>query len=98
MVGSQNSSNSNRLRELGERSGRPSHLIDASDQIDPSWFHSGARIGVTAGASAPESLVQQVLGRLRGLGVRSVTELDGEPETITFKLPEQLTPGTTAPV
>jgi 4-hydroxy-3-methylbut-2-enyl diphosphate reductase len=98
VVGSQNSSNSNRLRELGERSGVPSHLIDAADQIDPSWFREGARIGVTAGASAPESLVQQVLARLRELGVESVSELEGEPETITFKLPEELTPGTTAPV
>jgi len=98
VVGSQNSSNSNRLRELGERNGVPSHLIDAAEQIEPSWFRSGARIGVTAGASAPESLVQQVLARLGELGVQSVTELEGERETITFKLPEELTPGSTATV
>jgi 4-hydroxy-3-methylbut-2-enyl diphosphate reductase len=91
VVGSQNSSNSNRLRELGERKGVPSYLIDGAAQIDPSWFRAGARIGVTAGASAPESLVQQVLARLRELGVTSVTEMDGERETITFRLPEELT-------
>ena len=98
VVGSQNSSNSNRLRELGERSGVPSHLIDGAGQIDPSWFHEGTRIGVTAGASAPESLVQEVLERLRQLGVQAVTELAGEPETITFKLPEELSPGETTSV
>jgi len=91
VVGSQNSSNSNRLRELGERKGVPSYLIDGAAQIEPSWFRAGARIGVTAGASAPESLVQQVLARLRELGVTSVTEMDGERETITFRLPDELT-------
>jgi 4-hydroxy-3-methylbut-2-enyl diphosphate reductase len=96
VVGSQNSSNSNRLRELGLRKGIPSHLIDGAEQIDPSWFGRGMRIGVTAGASAPESLVQQVLGRLRELGVTSVTEMDGERETITFRLPDELQPGKTA--
>ena len=90
VVGSQNSSNSNRLRELGERKGVPSHLIDGAEQIDPAWFAHGARIGVTAGASAPESLVQQVLARLEQLGVKSVTEMDGERETITFRLPDEL--------
>ena len=93
VVGSQNSSNSNRLRELGERSGVPSHLVDSADQIDPDWFDPSMRIGVTAGASAPESLVQQVLARLRELGVESVTEMDGERETVTFRLPEELAPG-----
>jgi 4-hydroxy-3-methylbut-2-en-1-yl diphosphate reductase len=92
VVGSQNSSNSNRLRELGARKGVPSHLIDGAGQIDPQWFHPGLRIGVTAGASAPESLVQQVLERLRELGVTSVTEMEGERETITFKLPDPLAP------
>jgi len=90
VVGSQNSSNSNRLRELGERKGRPSHLIDGAQQIDPRWFRPGLRIGVTAGASAPESLVQEVLARLEQLGVTSVEELDGERETITFRLPDEL--------
>jgi 4-hydroxy-3-methylbut-2-enyl diphosphate reductase len=91
VVGSQNSSNSNRLRELGQRKGVPSHLIDGAAQIDPAWFKSGARIGVTAGASAPESLVQEVLARLAQLGVTSVKEMDGERETITFRLPDELT-------
>ena len=98
VVGSQNSSNSNRLRELGSRKGVPSHLIDGAHEIDPGWFRPGMRIGVTAGASAPESLVKQVLAKLSELGVRGVTEMDGERETITFKLPEQLQPGKTASV
>ena len=97
VVGSKNSSNSNRLRELGERKGVPSHLIDGAADIDPSWFRAGTRIGVTAGASAPESLVQQVLERLRALGVHSVTEMRGERETTTFRLPPELEPGTTTP-
>ena len=97
VVGSQNSSNSNRLRELGDRKGVPSYLIDGAQDIDPSWFQAGSSIGVTAGASAPESLVQQVLERLRELGVREVRELQGERETTTFKLPPELDPGTTSP-
>jgi len=90
VVGSQNSSNSSRLRELGLRKGVPSHLIDGAHQIERAWFRPGMKIGVTAGASAPESLVQQVLLRLRELGVGSVTEMDGERETITFRLPDEL--------
>jgi 4-hydroxy-3-methylbut-2-enyl diphosphate reductase len=97
VVGSKNSSNSNRLRELGERKGVPSFLIDGAADIDPSWFRAGMRIGVTAGASAPESLVQQVLERLRALGVSSVAEMRGERETTTFRLPPELEPGTTTP-
>ncbi len=92
VVGSQNSSNSSRLRELGSRKSVPSHLLDAGDQIDPTWFREGMRIGLTAGASAPESLVQAVLSRLRELGVDSVTEMNGKPETTTFQLPEELAP------
>jgi 4-hydroxy-3-methylbut-2-enyl diphosphate reductase len=98
VVGSQNSSNSNRLRELGARKGVPSHLIDGASEIEAAWFRPNMRIGVTAGASAPESLVQQVLQRLRELGVGRVTEMDGERETITFRLPEQLQPGKTTSV
>jgi 4-hydroxy-3-methylbut-2-en-1-yl diphosphate reductase len=94
VVGSQNSSNSNRLRELGERKGVPSYLIDGARDIDPTWFRPEHSIGVTAGASAPESLVQQVLERLRELGVREVREMEGERETTTFKLPPELAPGT----
>jgi 4-hydroxy-3-methylbut-2-enyl diphosphate reductase len=90
VVGSQNSSNSNRLRELGQRKGVPSYLIDGARDIDPDWIRPGLRIGVTAGASAPESLVQEVLERLRALGVRAVREMEGEPESITFRLPPEL--------
>ena len=92
VVGSQNSSNSNRLRELGERKGLPAHLIDDERDIDPAWFRAGMRIGVTAGASAPEAVVQQVLERLRALGVQSVHELAGKQEGIVFRLPDELTP------
>lgn len=95
VVGSQNSSNSNRLRELGERKGVQSHLIDGARDIDPAWFQAGLRVGVTAGASAPESLVQQVLARLRELGVDEVHEMEGERETTTFRLPPELSPGET---
>ena len=92
VVGSQNSSNSNRLRELGARKHIPSHLIDGADQIESAWFRPGMRIGVTAGASAPESLVQQVVARLRELGVSEVREMQGERESITFRLPDSLQP------
>jgi 4-hydroxy-3-methylbut-2-enyl diphosphate reductase len=95
VVGSQNSSNSNRLRELGLRKGIPSHLIDGAEQLDPAWFGPDVRIGLTAGASAPESLVREVMLRLRELGVTSVSEMPGEREDITFKLPDELQPGTT---
>ena len=91
VVGSQNSSNSNRLRELGERKGVPAHLIDDERDLDPAWFRAGLRIGVTAGASAPEAVVQKVLERLRALGVRSVHEMDGKREAIVFRLPDELT-------
>lgn len=90
VVGSPNSSNSNRLRELGERRGVPSFLIDCADSVDPAWFEHRARIGLTAGASAPETLVRRVLERLEELGVREVRELDGEPENVVFNLPLEL--------
>ena len=90
VVGSQNSSNSNRLRELGERVGVPSYLIDAADQIDATWFDGVERVGVTAGASAPESLVLQVLSKVREFGVASIEEMEGESETTTFRLPDEL--------
>jgi 4-hydroxy-3-methylbut-2-enyl diphosphate reductase len=93
VVGSQNSSNSNRLRDLGERKGLPAHLIDDESDLDPTWFAPGMRIGVTAGASAPEALVQQVVMRLRSLGVHSVEEMHGKRETIVFKLPDELAAG-----
>ena len=93
VVGSQNSSNSNRLRELGERRGVVSHLIDSEHELDAAWIRPGVRIGISAGASAPESLVQGVLQRLRELGANDVHELEGEPENVVFNLPQELRPG-----
>jgi 4-hydroxy-3-methylbut-2-enyl diphosphate reductase len=87
VVGSPTSSNSNRLRELAERLGTPAHMIDTMDQLDPAWFKSGARVGLTAGASAPEILVQQVIERLRELGAGSVRRMAGVQETVRFPLP-----------
>jgi len=90
VVGSPNSSNSNRLRELAEKQGVPAHLIDGADDIDPSWLDGKTRIGVTAGASAPESLVQGVVARLRESGAVDVSELSGDVENVTFALPKEL--------
>jgi 4-hydroxy-3-methylbut-2-en-1-yl diphosphate reductase len=90
VVGSQNSSNSNRLREMGERAGLASYLIDDPAELDPAWVAGRPRIGMTAGASAPEVLVQRILERLRELGVDSVIELEGERETTVFRMPPEL--------
>ena len=90
VVGSSNSSNSNRLRELAEHCGTPAYLIDGPDNIEPSWFASAQAVGVTAGASAPEVLVGQVVARLQSLGGQVAQELDGRIETITFSLPKAL--------
>jgi 4-hydroxy-3-methylbut-2-enyl diphosphate reductase len=90
VVGSPNSSNSNRLRELAEREGAAAWLIDNAGQIDPAWIVGRKRVGVTAGASAPEVLVQGVLERLRALGAPDVRELHGEPENMIFALPKEL--------
>jgi 4-hydroxy-3-methylbut-2-enyl diphosphate reductase len=90
VVGSINSSNSNRLRELAEKQGARAYLIDGADDIDPAWLAGTTRIGVTAGASAPEVLVQGVIGRLRELGADHVEHLDGEPENVVFALPKEL--------
>jgi len=90
VVGSPNSSNSNRLRELAEKQGVPAHLIDGADDIDASWLDGKTRIGVTAGASAPESLVQGVVSRLRESGALDVSELSGDVENVTFALPKEL--------
>jgi 4-hydroxy-3-methylbut-2-enyl diphosphate reductase len=87
VVGSQNSSNSNRLAELGGRSGLPAYLVDDPNDVDPTWLEGKKSIGVTAGASAPESLVQMILDRLNELGVTIVKELEGEPENVVFHLP-----------
>ena len=91
VVGSPNSSNSNRLRELAERDGVEAYLIDGAHEIDPRWVEGRRHIGVTAGASAPDVLVQGVLDRLRELGAHGgVRELDGEPESMVFALPKEL--------
>ena len=90
VVGSPNSSNSNRLRELAERMGAEAYLLDRAEQIDATWLRPGLRIGVTAGASAPEVLVQEVVERLRELGADAVVEVDGRPENVTFSMPKEL--------
>ncbi len=90
VVGSINSSNSNRLRELSEKEGCEAYLIDGAEFIKPEWLVGRKNIGVTAGASAPEVLVQGVINRLQSLGAGAVIELDGEPENIVFALPKEL--------
>lgn len=90
VVGSPNSSNSNRLRELAEREGVEAYLIDGADEIDPQWVEGRRHIGVTAGASAPDVLVQGVIARLRELGAGGLRELDGKPEDMIFALPKEL--------
>lgn len=89
VVGAANSSNSNRLRELGERAGIPSYLIAGADDIKAEW-QDVKRVGVTAGASAPEELVQQVVGRLNKNGKGTVSELTGREENVTFSIPKPL--------
>ena len=84
VVGSPNSSNSNRLREVAEKMGTPAYMIDGASQIDPLWIAGKLRIGVTAGASAPEILVNAVIARLKELGARSVRVLEGVEEHVTF--------------
>jgi 4-hydroxy-3-methylbut-2-enyl diphosphate reductase len=78
------------LRELAEREGVEAYLIDGAAEIEPSWVAGKSRIGVTAGASAPDVLVQGVIERLRELGASGVAELDGEPESMVFALPKEL--------
>ncbi|KAF1721957.1 4-hydroxy-3-methylbut-2-enyl diphosphate reductase [Pseudoxanthomonas wuyuanensis] len=90
VVGSPNSSNSNRLRELAERDGVESYLIDGAQEIDPAWIEGKRQIGVTAGASAPDVLIDGVIARLRELGANAVGELEGEPENMVFALPKEL--------
>ncbi|RLQ21416.1 4-hydroxy-3-methylbut-2-enyl diphosphate reductase [Seongchinamella sediminis] len=90
VVGSPNSSNSNRLRELAERMGAEAHLLDRAADIDPAWVEGKQRIGVTAGASAPEVLVQEVIDGLRQLGADVPVEMAGRPENVTFSLPREL--------
>jgi 4-hydroxy-3-methylbut-2-enyl diphosphate reductase len=90
VVGSPTSSNSNRLRELGSRMGADSYMIDSADELQNEWFVGKHRVGLTAGASAPEVLVQDVIHRLRALGATSIRKLDGVTETIKFPLPKGL--------
>ena len=90
VVGSPNSSNSNRLRELAERMGSKAYLIDNSDEIEPTWFDDITKVGITAGASAPEVLVKQVVSRVRELGGDIPVELSGREENIVFHLPKEL--------
>ncbi|WP_028101818.1 4-hydroxy-3-methylbut-2-enyl diphosphate reductase [Pseudoduganella violaceinigra] len=93
VVGSPNSSNSNRLREVAEKKGTPAYMVDNASQIDPAWLDGKLRFGVTAGASAPEVLVEAVINRLKELGAKSVRTLDGVEEAVTFPLPKGLDGG-----
>ena len=90
VVGSPNSSNSNRLREVAEKMGATAYMVDNATMIDAAWLEGVQRVGVTAGASAPEVLVQEVIDRLRELGARSVRPLDGVQENVTFPMPKGL--------
>ena len=90
VVGSPSSSNSNRLRDVSQKYGTPSYMVDHADELQAAWFEGKQRIGLTAGASAPDILVQQVITRLRTLGAVSVRTLDGIQETIKFPLPKGL--------
>lgn len=90
VVGSENSSNSNRLRELAEKQGTTSFLVDGAEDIKAEWLDGISAVGVTAGASAPESLVQGVIERLKEAGGKPAEELSGIPETIEFALPKEL--------
>ncbi|MDD5298452.1 MAG: 4-hydroxy-3-methylbut-2-enyl diphosphate reductase [Rhodocyclaceae bacterium] len=90
VVGSTNSSNSNRLREVATLRGVAAYLVDDASQINPDWLQGDPVIGVSAGASAPDILVRQVIGRLRELGASEVRELDGIPENVSFPLPRAL--------
>jgi 4-hydroxy-3-methylbut-2-en-1-yl diphosphate reductase len=90
VVGSPNSSNSNRLREVAVNQGIASYMVDNASQLDPNWLIGKDNIGVTAGASAPEVLVQQVINRLKQLGAANVKNLDGVTETVVFPLPKNL--------
>ena len=92
VVGSPNSSNSNRLREVAANRGIASYMIDSAGELRPEWLEGKRKIGITAGASAPEVLVQQVVARLRELGAGEVRELEGAVETVMFPLPRGLAP------
>ena len=91
VVGSPNSSNSNRLREVAANRGIAAYMVDRADQLRAEWVAGKARVGVTAGASAPEVLVAEVLARLKSFGAGSVRELPGASEHVVFQLPKGLT-------
>ena len=91
VVGSQASSNSNRLRELAEKLGVPAYMVDAPEQLRPEWFEGKKRVGLTAGASAPETLAQAIVARIQEFGPRQIRSLDGIVEDVTFSLPKNLT-------
>jgi 4-hydroxy-3-methylbut-2-enyl diphosphate reductase len=93
VVGSRTSSNSNRLREVAERMGIPAYLVDGAQDVDPAWVVGRRRVGLTAGASAPEVLVRAVTDRLRELGARSVRAMPGKQEAVVFPLPKGLARG-----
>ena len=90
VVGSPNSSNSNRLREVAKNRGVEAYLVDGADEIRPEWLDGKRHVGVTAGASAPEVLVKQVIGRLEAMGAGKVLQLEGNPENVVFSLPKEL--------
>jgi 4-hydroxy-3-methylbut-2-enyl diphosphate reductase len=90
IVGSPNSSNSNRLREVAQHIGAPAYMVDRAEQLEPAWFAGKSRIGISAGASAPEVLVQEVIAKLRSFGAVSVRQLQGIEEHVTFPLPKGL--------
>lgn len=91
VVGSKNSSNSTRLKELAEKLGTPGYLTDCAEDIKPEWFEGKTKVGVTAGASAPEELVNQILERIKDLvGTRSVEEIQGREENMFFEVPKEL--------
>ena len=94
VVGSPNSSNSNRLREVAAHRGIRAYMVDRADQLQMEWIAGTQRVGVTAGASAPEVLVLEVVAHLRAMGANDVTELRGVTETVAFPLPRGLTPAT----
>ncbi|MGS0743484.1 4-hydroxy-3-methylbut-2-enyl diphosphate reductase [Glaciimonas sp. GG7] len=90
VVGSPNSSNSNRLREVAEKMGTVAYMVDNASEIDPVWLNDKSRIGVTAGASAPEILVYEVIAKLKEYGIKNVRQLDGVEENVIFPLPKGL--------
>ncbi len=97
VVGARNSSNSNRLRELGEQEGLDSYLIPTANDLNPQWLQGKERVGITAGASAPEVLVEEVIEKLTNFGLESIREFDGTPERVHFSLPKSLCDNDVAP-